>query len=56
MNPNQFFPERPEVNPTIYAYHLIGVETHKGWLKIGYTERDAQTRVAEQLSASKVQY
>lgn len=52
----EFFPIRPEVTPTIYAYELIGVETHKGLLKVGYTDRDAKTRVAEQLKTSAVKY
>jgi len=37
---NEFFPPRPEIKPTIYAYK----DTHpqyKGLLKIGYTTRDA---------------
>jgi hypothetical protein len=54
--PKDFFPQRPAANPTIYAYELIEVETHKGLLKIGYTDRDAQTRVTEQLQTSGVQY
>ena len=52
----QFFPLRPSITPTIYAYELIGVATHQGLLKIGYTDRDAQTRVAEQLKTSAVPY
>lgn len=52
----EFFPIRPEVTPTIYAYELIGVETHRGLLKVGYTDRDAKTRVAEQLKTSAVKY
>ncbi len=51
-----FFAPRPEVTPTIYAYELIGVASHKGYLKIGYTERDAETRVAEQMHTSAVPY
>ena len=51
-----FFAPRPEITPTIYAYELIGVSTHKGYLKVGYTERDVETRVAEQLHTSGVQY
>jgi len=51
-----FFPQRPETTPTIYAYELIGVETHIGQLKIGYTDRDAKTRVSEQLKTSGVNY
>lgn len=52
----EFFPLRPDVTPTIYAYELIGVDSHAGLLKIGYTDRDAQTRVAEQLKTSAVKY
>ncbi|MEG0807854.1 MAG: GIY-YIG nuclease family protein, partial [Alistipes sp.] len=54
--PQEFFPIRPEITPTIYAYELIGVETHSGLLKVGYTDRDAKTRVAEQLKTSAVKY
>ena len=49
-----FFPPKPDVKPTIYAYELIGVDSHKGLLKIGYTVRDAQQRIAEQLGTSRV--
>lgn len=51
-----YFPQRPEVTPTIYAYRLIGVESHNGYLKIGYTNRTARERVNEQLHTSKVEY
>lgn len=54
--PQEFFPIRPEITPTIYAYELIGVDTHAGLLKVGYTGRDAKTRVAEQLKTSAVNY
>lgn len=50
------FSSRPDVNPTIYAYELIGVESHKNYLKVGYTERDVETRVAEQMHTSAVPY
>ncbi len=53
---SKFFPERKDITPTIYAYELIGVETHIGMLKVGYTDRDAATRVAEQLKTSAVKY
>ncbi|MBU1097061.1 MAG: GIY-YIG nuclease family protein [Bacteroidetes bacterium] len=56
MSKNNFFPPRPEANPKIYAYELIGVESHKGLLKVGYTNRDAKTRVGEQLQTSGVKY
>lgn len=51
-----FFPPRPFTNPTIYAYELIGVESHKGLLKVGYTNRTSQNRIAEQLKTSRVKY
>lgn len=51
-----FFAPRPEVTPTIYAYELVDVASHKGYLKIGYTERDVETRVAEQMHTSAVPY
>ena len=44
---NEFFPERPESNPIIYAYE----DTHPQYeelLKIGFTNIDAETRVAQQ--------
>ena len=52
----QYFPQRPIVTPTIYAYRLIGVDTHKGYLKVGYTNRTAKERIDEQLRTSKVKY
>lgn len=42
--------------PVIYAYELIGVPSHKGLLKVGYTVRDPETRVAEQLKTANVGY
>lgn len=38
MSEKYFFPTRPEANPTIYAYELLEVATHKGLLKLGYTQ------------------
>jgi hypothetical protein len=56
MSKKEFFPPRPSTNPTIYAYELVNVETHKGLLKIGYTDRDAQKRIKEQLGTAAIQY
>ncbi len=47
MSVDEFFPPRPASRPTIYAYQ----DTHpqyKGMLKVGYTTKDARTRVAMQ--------
>lgn len=54
--PQEFFIQRPAVTPTIYAYELVGVQSHEGYIKVGYTERDVETRVKEQLHTSGVQY
>ena len=53
---HNYFPQRPTVTPTIYAYRLIGVDSHKGYLKVGYTDRTAKERIDEQLHTSKVKY
>ena len=50
---NDFFPQRPNVSPKIYAY-TIDAPTHKGLLKIGYTRRAVPTRVKEQLGTSEI--
>jgi hypothetical protein len=56
MSKKEFFPPRPSTNPTIYAYELVDVPSHKGLLKIGYTDRDAQIRIKEQLVTAAIQY
>lgn len=53
---HDFFIQRPQVHPTIYAYSLVGVASHNGFLKVGFTERDVDTRVKEQLHTSGVPY
>ena len=52
----KFFPKRPTSNPTIYAYELPTVPDKKGQLKIGYTDRDADTRIREQIGATHLIY
>jgi len=56
MSKKDFFPPRPSTNPTIYAYELVGVATHNGLLKIGFTDRNAQQRIKEQLGTAAIQY
>lgn len=51
-----FFAQRPEITPTIYAYKLNGVASHNGFIKVGYTERDVEVRVKEQMHTSGVPY
>ena len=52
MAEDSFFSSRPEVKPTIYAYSIPGV--HPGYLKVGFTDRDVETRISEQLHTSGV--
>lgn len=56
MSKKDFFPPRPSANPTIYAYELVGVSTHSGLLKIGFTDRDAQKRIKEQLGTAAIKH
>lgn len=51
-----FFVQRPSIYPTIYAYALDGVTSHKGYIKVGYTERDVDKRIYEQLHTSGLTY
>ncbi|MBP8599401.1 MAG: DEAD/DEAH box helicase family protein [Selenomonas sp.] len=37
-----------KVTPQCYAYTTPGVPKHSGWTKIGFTERDVETRINEQ--------
>lgn len=53
MSKNEFFPPRPSVNPTIYAYELPNDSKRKGQIKIGFTDRDAHSRIKEQIVATR---
>lgn len=53
---DQYAHARPEANPVIYAYELEGVASHEGYLKVGYTTRKAEVRVAETMHTSAVPY
>ena len=54
--PQEFFVQRPQVTPIIYAYALEGVMSHDGYIKVGYTDRNVETRVREQLHTSGIAY
>ena len=45
-----------EDTPTIYAYEHVGIPAHVGWLKVGYTTRDVETRVKEQNQTGNIPY
>jgi len=42
-----FFPQKPQINPIIYAYEDTNPQ-YNGLLKVGFTNADAQERVAQQ--------
>ena len=42
------------VKPMIYAYSTPDVVNNIGWIKIGYTERDVDTRIREQTHTARV--
>lgn len=48
--------EKVEQRPTIYAYEHPDYPQHKGWLKVGYTTRDVETRVKEQNQTAHTKY
>lgn len=52
----EFFPQRPNSYPKVYAYEHIGVESQKGYIKVGYTVRDVEDRVYEIEHTSGVPY
>ncbi|MGF7231360.1 GIY-YIG nuclease family protein [Arachidicoccus sp.] len=56
MIKKEFFPKRPDSNPTIYVYELIGVATHIGLLKVGYTTRLSEKRIDEQTKTAGIKY
>jgi hypothetical protein len=56
MIKKEFFPKRPDSNPTIYVYELIGVATHTGLLKVGYTTRSSEKRIDEQTKTAGIKY
>lgn len=47
MSNKEFFPQRPNSFPMIYAYSDNNPQ-YNGLLKIGYTEKDVENRVAQQ--------
>ena len=47
MANNEFFPQRPDSHPMIYAYSESN-PLYKGLLKVGYTKKDVEKRVGKQ--------
>ena len=53
---DSFFQQKPDIKPIIYAYELVGVESHKGYIKVGETTRSAAERIREQTHTVAVQF
>jgi hypothetical protein len=45
-----------KVVPQCYAYTTPGIPEHDGWTKIGFTERDVETRISEQLHTAGIEH
>lgn len=45
-----------KVTPMIYAYTTPEVKRHDGWTKIGYTEKDVETRIKQQTHTADLTY
>ncbi|MDO4409705.1 MAG: GIY-YIG nuclease family protein [Akkermansia sp.] len=54
MGTEVYFAKKTGARPTIYVYSLPGVAGLEGYVKVGYTERDAKTRIAEQIQTLRV--
>ncbi len=53
---NDFFPQRPEIEPKIYVYKILNALDRESLLKVGFTTRDVRERVKEQLGTSGLKY
>ena len=49
---NDFFPPRPASHPMIYAYSDSNPQ-YKGLLKVGYTEKDVEKRVGQNIATKR---
>ena len=56
MATTELLQARVEGQPSIYAYELPEVPSHRGLLKVGYTVRTAEERVAEQCRTAHLKY
>ena len=45
-----------KVIPMIYAYTTPEIARHNGWTKIGYTEKDVETRIKQQTHTADVRW
>ena len=53
---DKYFSQRPDVSPIIYAYELPTAQDREGLLKVGYTTRNANDRIREQVGTAGIGY
>ena len=53
---SNLFPARPSSKPTIYAYEILDAKNRVGLLKVGFTSRDVNDRVKQQLQTAGLKY
>lgn len=51
-----FFPKRPDLHPTIYAYKILNASDREGLVKVGCTTRDVRQRIKEQVGTAGLRY
>ena len=56
MAKEEFFQTKSDQQPIVYAYEHEGVPDHVGAIKVGYTTRTADVRIAEQNRTAGVRY
>ncbi len=56
MSSKNFFPPRPDLHPTIYAYKILNASDREGLIKVGFTTRDVRERIKEQLGTAGLRY
>lgn len=50
MAEEELFPQRPKGRPWIYAFDFgNNVDSHRGYIKVGYTDRDIKERIYEEV-------
>lgn len=56
INLSDILHNRPAVTPTIYAYIVTNMPDHDGYIKVGFTDRDVETRIKEQTHTVGAKY
>ncbi len=52
----EFFPEKKQLDPKIYAYELPNIKDHNWLIKIGYTTQSVKERIDQQTKTAGMKY